>query len=78
MRSASRIRRKRDAVVDASGISSQLELRPAIDADLGAVNAEGFFGSKGLQKLPVVQPDRDYPHRFWLELTQHRVAGECS
>jgi GNAT superfamily N-acetyltransferase len=38
-------------------------------------DAEGFFGSQGLQKLPVVQPDRDYPHRFWLDLTQHQVAG---
>ena len=31
-------------------------------------DAEGFFGSQGLQKLPVLQPDRDYPHRYWLDL----------
>lgn len=41
-------------------------------------DAEGFFGSQRLQKLPVVQPDRDYPHRFWLDLTHHQVAGGCS
>jgi predicted N-acetyltransferase YhbS len=39
---------------------------------------EGFFEKKGLQKVPLLHPDRDYPHRFWLELTQHRVAGGCS
>jgi L-amino acid N-acyltransferase YncA len=32
-------------------------------------DAEGFFGSQGLQKLPVLQPDRDYPLRYWLDLT---------
>jgi len=32
-------------------------------------DAEGFFGSPGLQKLPVLQPDRDYPHRYWLDVT---------
>jgi GNAT superfamily N-acetyltransferase len=32
------------------------------------VDAEGFFGSQGLQKLPVLQPDRDYPHRYSLDL----------
>ncbi len=42
------------------------------------VDAEGFFGSQGLQKLPVLQPDRDYRHRFWLDLAQHHVAGGCS
>jgi len=32
-------------------------------------DAEGFFGSQGLQKLPVLQPNRDYPHRYWLDVT---------
>jgi GNAT superfamily N-acetyltransferase len=32
-------------------------------------DAVGFFGSKGLQRLPVLHPDRDYPHRYWLDLT---------
>ena len=41
-------------------------------------DAEGFFEKQGLQKVPLLHPDRDYPHRFWLELTQHRVAGGCS
>jgi len=38
-------------------------------------DAEGFFGRQGLQKVPLLHPDRDYPHRFWLDLTQHKVAG---
>jgi predicted N-acetyltransferase YhbS len=27
--------------------------------------AADFFLSQGLQRLPVVNPERDYPHRFW-------------
>jgi hypothetical protein len=30
--------------------------------------AEGFFEKQGLQKLPLLRPDRDYPHRYWLDL----------
>jgi GNAT superfamily N-acetyltransferase len=37
-------------------------------------DAEGFFGAQGLQKLPVMQPDRDYPHRYWLDLTGRRLT----
>jgi GNAT superfamily N-acetyltransferase len=37
-------------------------------------DAEGFFGKQGLQKFHLLHPDRDYPHRFWLDLTQHQVA----
>jgi GNAT superfamily N-acetyltransferase len=33
------------------------------------VDAAGFFGSQGLRKLPVLQPERDYPLRYWLDLT---------
>jgi GNAT superfamily N-acetyltransferase len=32
-------------------------------------DAEGLFGSQGLQKLPVLQPDWDYAHRYWLDVT---------
>lgn len=31
-------------------------------------DAEGFFESRGLRKLSVLQPDRDYRHRYWLDL----------
>jgi GNAT superfamily N-acetyltransferase len=27
--------------------------------------ADGFFHSLGFAQLPVVNPERDYPHRFW-------------
>ena len=29
-------------------------------------DANGFFAARGLEKLTVVDPLRDYPHRFWL------------
>jgi len=29
-------------------------------------NANGFFEARGLQQLPVEDPARHYPHRFWL------------
>lgn len=35
-------------------------------------DAEGYFRSQGLQRLAVTDADRDYPNRFWLDLT--RVA----
>ena len=42
-------------------------------------DAEGFFASQGLEKLPVLQPDRDYPHRYWLDLTVlNRGSGDVS
>ncbi|MCL5059663.1 MAG: GNAT family N-acetyltransferase [Candidatus Thermoplasmatota archaeon] len=28
--------------------------------------ADGFFAACGLQRLPVEDPVRDYPHRYWL------------
>jgi len=31
--------------------------------------AEGFFAGHGFRKLPVGDPERDYPHRYWLDLT---------
>ena len=30
--------------------------------------ATGFFQAHGLQQLPIENPDRDYPHRFWKAL----------
>ena len=38
-------------------------------------DAEEFFRKQGLRKVPLLHPDRDYPHRYWLDLTQHEVAG---
>jgi predicted N-acetyltransferase YhbS len=32
--------------------------------------AEPFFVSCGLEVLPVTDPNRDYPHRFWKALPQ--------
>ena len=32
-------------------------------------DAEGFFRSRGLQQLAVADANRDYPNRFWLDLT---------
>jgi len=29
-------------------------------------DANGFFTARGLLRLPVADPARDYPHRFWL------------
>lgn len=37
-------------------------------------DAEGFFRSRGLQPLAVEDADRDYPHRFWLDLTAQQTA----
>ena len=31
-------------------------------------DADRFFEKQGLQKLPLLHPDRDYPHRYWLDL----------
>jgi GNAT superfamily N-acetyltransferase len=42
------------------------------------VDAEGFFGKQGLQKVPPLHSDRDSPRRLWLDLTRHQVAGGCS
>jgi predicted N-acetyltransferase YhbS len=33
-------------------------------------DAEGFFSSQGLQQLVVADASRDYPNRFWLDLTR--------
>jgi len=34
------------------------------------VEAEDFFRRRGLRRLAVVDTGRDYPHRFWLDLTE--------
>lgn len=31
-------------------------------------DARGFFARRGLQHLPVEDPARDYPYRFWLAM----------
>ncbi|MEW6120382.1 MAG: GNAT family N-acetyltransferase [Pseudomonadota bacterium] len=28
-------------------------------------DANGFFAARGMQRLPLTDPARDYPHRFW-------------
>ena len=35
-------------------------------------DAVGFFEARGLVRLPVVDADRDYPHRFWFGLPAER------
>ena len=37
-------------------------------------DAEGFFAAQGLQRLAVEDIRRDYPHRFWLDLTARQAA----
>jgi GNAT superfamily N-acetyltransferase len=37
-------------------------------------DAEGFFATQGLQRLAVEDTRRDYPHRFWLDLTARQAA----
>lgn len=32
--------------------------------------AEGFFAGHGFRKLAVRDPERDYPHRYWFELSE--------
>jgi N-acetylglutamate synthase-like GNAT family acetyltransferase len=34
-------------------------------------DAEGFFRSRGLHQLAVADANRDYPNRFWLDLTRN-------
>lgn len=31
-------------------------------------DANGFFAARGMARLAVVDPLRDYPHRFWLQV----------
>ncbi|MFP5506165.1 MAG: N-acetyltransferase family protein [Gammaproteobacteria bacterium] len=33
-------------------------------------DANGFFAARGLERLPVNDPARDYPHRYWLALSR--------
>ena len=30
--------------------------------------AEGFFIARGLRPLPVTDAERNYPHRFWMDV----------
>lgn len=38
-------------------------------------DANEFFAAHGLQRLPVVDPVRDYPHRYWLA-TRPCIMGD--
>jgi GNAT superfamily N-acetyltransferase len=38
-----------------------------VKAQSGAV---GFFLQQGFKHLPVEDPDRDYPHRYWMPLSE--------
>jgi GNAT superfamily N-acetyltransferase len=37
-------------------------------------DAIGFFEAQGLSRLPVEDPERDYPHRYWLDISP-RASG---
>jgi GNAT superfamily N-acetyltransferase len=56
------------------GIGSQLLDAALAAADAGGFDgllvkaqsdARGFFAARGLMHLPVENPQRDYPHRYW-------------
>jgi GNAT superfamily N-acetyltransferase len=58
------------------GIGSRLFARArdaAIEQGLDGVlvkaerQARGFFARQGMRELPVRNPEKDYPHRFWLD-----------
>jgi GNAT superfamily N-acetyltransferase len=34
-------------------------------------DANGFFAARGLMRLPVENPERDYPHRYWQASSNH-------
>lgn len=59
------------------GIGSQLLGAAAAAARTGGydgllvkaqADANGFFTARGLSPLPVADPARDYPHRYWLAI----------
>lgn len=33
-------------------------------------DAAGYFRSRGFVSLPVIDPNRDYPHRYWMSIGQ--------
>jgi GNAT superfamily N-acetyltransferase len=37
-------------------------------------DANGFFEKQGMQRLPVEDPARDYPHRFWQAVRPAKTA----
>lgn len=44
-------------------------------------DAVGFFQARGLERLPVRDPDRDYPHRYWAPVvsrTEPAGADTCA
>ena len=64
-------------LLSAAGTAARAERYDGLLVKVQA-DAEGFFGKRGLQKVLPLHPDRDCPHRFWLDLTQRQVAGVCS
>lgn len=38
-------------------------------------DALGFFAARGMRLLPVYDPDRDYPHRYWQAVDAACGAG---
>lgn len=50
-----------DAATDAARANGMDGVLVKAQAD-----AHGFFSARGMQRLPVKDPARDYPHRFWL------------
>lgn len=52
-------------LLDATAAAAQLQGFDGVLVKAQA-DASGFFEACGLQRLPVSDPARDYPHRFWL------------
>lgn len=36
-------------------------------------DAVGFFQSRGLRQIPVHAPGRDYPNRYWLDISESKA-----
>ncbi len=51
-------------------MAEQAAIRKRLDGVLvkAQVDAAGFFRGLGLEQLPVRNPERDYPHRYWRPL----------
>ncbi len=50
--------------------AEQAAIRRGLDGVLvkAQADAAGFFRRLGLEPVPVLDPERDYPHRFWRAL----------
>ncbi|HWS76690.1 MAG TPA: hypothetical protein VN324_16255, partial [Quisquiliibacterium sp.] len=56
--------------------AAELAVRQGYDGLFVKAQADAvdFFQAHGLARLPVVDPQRDYPHRFWLDLAGERAG----